>query len=167
LVLAKAAGAITIITSSSDTKLEYVRTHFGVDNTINYKTHPNWAAEVRRITNGEGADHIIEVGGAGTIKQSLEAVAAGGVVSVIGFLGTVPQENMPNVAMLALIKGCIVRGVLGGSKQQLEEVVKFVAKRELVAPVCKRFGFTRDKIIKALECIKLGEQIGKVCIDLD
>ncbi|KAI9833932.1 MAG: hypothetical protein M1819_003441 [Sarea resinae] len=72
LIFAKAAGATTIITSSSDEKLEYVKSKFGVDYTINYKTHPDWAAEVQRITSGQGVDHIIEVGGVGTIQQSLE-----------------------------------------------------------------------------------------------
>ncbi|TVY12679.1 Zinc-type alcohol dehydrogenase-like protein [Lachnellula arida] len=121
LILAKAAGATTIITSSSDRKLELVKSRFGVDYTINYNTHPNWASEVQRITNGQGANHIIETSGVGTIGQSLESVARGGIVSMIGFMTTIPQEEMPNVAMLSLVKGCAVRGVQGGSKQQLEE----------------------------------------------
>jgi len=66
LIFAKAAGATTIITSSSDEKLEHVKSKFGADYTINYKTHPNWAAEVQRITGGQGVDHVIEIGGVGT-----------------------------------------------------------------------------------------------------
>ncbi|KAI6088095.1 hypothetical protein F4821DRAFT_277364 [Hypoxylon rubiginosum] len=128
LIFAKAAGATTIITSSSDDKLEYVKANLGVDYTINYKTHPDWAAEVQRITNGEGVDHVIENGGAGTIKQSIASVAYGGVVSVIGFLAAnVPQDKMPDVAMEALNKGCVVRGILAGSKQQLEEATRHSA----------------------------------------
>jgi NADPH:quinone reductase-like Zn-dependent oxidoreductase len=119
LIFARAAGATTIITSSSDEKLEHVKSKFGADYTINYKTHPNWAAEVQRITNGQGVNHIIEISGAATIQQSLESVAYGGIISVIGFLTTIPQDKMPNVTMLTLVKGCVVRGVMGGSKQQL------------------------------------------------
>ncbi|KAH7020228.1 hypothetical protein EDB80DRAFT_870819 [Ilyonectria destructans] len=140
LIFAKAAGATTIITSSSDKKLEYVKSKYGADHTINYKTHPNWAAEVQRITNGQGVDHVIEVSGTGTIKQSIEAVAWGGVVSVIGFLSTVSQEEMPDVTLLTLIKGAVLRGILSGSKQQLEDAVRFMGSRELQMPVDKTFG---------------------------
>ena len=113
LIFAKAAGATVIVTSSSDTKLEYVKSKFGADYTINYKTHPNWSAEVLRITNGDGVNHIIENGGAGTMQQSLESVTAGGMISIIGFLSNVSQDEMPDVTMLALKKACVVRGILG------------------------------------------------------
>lgn len=167
LIFAKAAGATTIITSSSDDKLEYVKANLGVDYTINYKTHPDWAAEVQRITNGEGVDHVIENGGAGTIKQSIASVAYGGVVSVIGFLAAnVPQDKMPDVAMEALNKGCVVRGILAGSKQQLEEAVKYMGSRGLIIPVDKTFGFNRDEVIASLKYIESGKHIGKVCINV-
>ncbi|OAL32021.1 hypothetical protein AYO22_00891 [Fonsecaea multimorphosa] len=80
LIFARAAGATTIITSSSDEKLAAVKAKYRPDHTINYKTHPNWAAEVQRITNGDGADHIIENGGIGTIRQSIECAAMGGSI---------------------------------------------------------------------------------------
>ncbi|EXJ77539.1 hypothetical protein A1O3_09766 [Capronia epimyces CBS 606.96] len=124
LIFAKAAGATVIVTSSSDDKLDYVKAKYGADFTINYKTHPRWAAEVQRITNGRGADHVVDVGGAGTIEQSLEAVAWGGIVSNIGFLAGVPEGQMPNVALMTLVKGSTLRGILSGSKQQLEEAVR-------------------------------------------
>ncbi|KAH7120459.1 hypothetical protein EDB81DRAFT_914046 [Dactylonectria macrodidyma] len=167
LIFAKAAGATTIITSSSDEKLELVRSKYGADHAINYNTHPNWAAEVQRITNGHGADHVIEVSGVGTIQQSLEAVAWGGVVSMIGFLTSVTQDQMPDVAFLTLVKGVVLRGILGGSKQQFEEAVQLIGARELVLPVDKTFGFTRDEIIEALEYVASGKHVGKVCINLD
>ena len=167
LIFAKAAGATIIVTSSSDTKLEYVKSKFGADYTINYKTHPNWSAEVQRITNGQGADHIIENGGAGTMQQSLESVAIGGTISVIGFLSAVSQDKMPDVAMSALMKACVVRGVLGGSKQQLEEAVRFMARCELFVPVDKTFAFTREEIIAGMNYVASGKHIGKVCITMD
>ncbi|RDW64678.1 hypothetical protein BP6252_10329 [Coleophoma cylindrospora] len=103
LIFAKAAGATTIVTSSSDDKLKYVQSHFGADYTINYKTHPNWAAEVQRITNGKGADHIIEIGGAGTIQQSIESIAHGGIISAIGFLATASPGQIPDLALLTIL----------------------------------------------------------------
>jgi NADPH:quinone reductase-like Zn-dependent oxidoreductase len=167
LVFAKAAGATTIITSSSDEKLEYVKAKFGADHTINYITHPNWSAEVQRITHGQGADHILEVGGMATIQQSIESVAFGGVVSIIGLLGSLPQDKMPDIFMSTILKGAVVRGVVGGSKQQLEEVVKFIGSRELQIPVDKTFGFNREDIIKALAYVASGKHIGKVSINVE
>lgn len=167
LIFAKAAGATTILTSSSDEKLTLVKSKFGVDHTINYNTHRNWAAEVLRITNGEGVDHIIENGGVGTIQQSLESVAWGGVVSTIGYLKAVPKDQMPDVTFLTLTKGAILRGILGGSKQQLEEAASFMASQKLSMPVTKSFPFTRDDIIKAFEYVASGKHIGKICITLD
>ncbi|KAG9228976.1 hypothetical protein BJ875DRAFT_508218 [Amylocarpus encephaloides] len=154
LIFAKAAGATTIITSSSDKKLEYVKTTFGADYTINYKMHPNWAAEVNRITACQGADHIIEV-------------AYGGIVSLTSFLTSVTQDKMPDLTMSTIIKACVVRGVMGGSKQQLEEAVKFMGSHDLQVPLDKSFGFNRDEIIAALEYVASGEHLGKVCINLD
>lgn len=167
LIFAKAAGATTIITSSSDEKLEYVRSKFSADHTINYKQYPNWAAEVQRITNGQGIDHIIEVGGVATIQQSLEAVAYGGIVSVIGFLTSASPDKMVDVLKPTLVKGCIVRGIMGGSKHQLEEAVRFMGNHEVMLPIDKTFGFNRNGVIAALKYVASGKHVGKVCINLD
>ncbi|KAK5195682.1 hypothetical protein LTR99_002207 [Exophiala xenobiotica] len=167
LIFARAAGATTILTSSSDEKLEKVKGKYIVDHTINYKKHPNWAAEVKRITNGQGADHVIENGGIGTIQQSLECVTMGGTISLVGFLTSIPQDQVPDVTLLAISKGATLHGILGGSKQQLEEAVNFVGSRNLPVPVDKTFGFNRGDIIAALRYVESGQHIGKVCINLD
>lgn len=169
LVLAKAAGATTIITSSSDEKLEFVQSRFGPDYTINYKKTPDWAAEVLRITNGKGVDHVIEVGGPGTMQQSLSAVRQGGLISVVGFIAgdAAAQEQNAGLTMTVLNKGCIVRGVLAGSKQQFEEAVRFMDARGLELPVDKIFAFNRDEIIAALKYVESGAHIGKVCIMIE
>lgn len=165
LVLAKAAGATTIITSSSDEKLQHVQQKYRADYTINYKTTPQWAEEVQKITQGRGVDYILENGGSGTIKQSLEAVSYGGNISVIGFLSTAPQDKMPDVASLALAKGAVVRGIMVGSKQLLEDAVLFVGSRNLPIPVEKTFKFSRDQVVEAYSYIVSGQHMGKVCID--
>ncbi|KAJ8119571.1 hypothetical protein ONZ43_g3507 [Nemania bipapillata] len=171
LVLAKAAGATTIATSSSDEKLDFVRTKLGADYGINYNTTPDWAAEVQRITNGKGVDHVIEVGGVGTMQQSLVAAGRGGLVTVIGFLASQPQGQVPDVTMMALAKALTVRGLTGGSKQQLEEAVRFMSARGLELPVDEVFAFERDDIIAALRHLESGSHIGKavshVVIDLE
>ncbi|KAF7589924.1 hypothetical protein BBP40_003504 [Aspergillus hancockii] len=165
LVLAKAAGATTIITSASDKKLQYVQQKYGVDHIINYKTTPKWAEEVQKITQGCGVDYILENGGSGTIKQSLEAVSYGGNISVIGFLSAAPQNKMPDVAGLALAKGAVVRGIMVGSKQQLEEAVRFIGTHNLPVPVEKTFKFSRDQVVEAYKYLASGQHTGKVCID--
>ncbi|MGG6495756.1 UNVERIFIED_CONTAM: zinc-binding dehydrogenase, partial [Bacteroidetes bacterium 56_B9] len=67
LLLAKAAGARTIITSSSDEKLEKAKTEYGADHGINYTTTPEWGAEAKKLTEDRGVDIIFENGGSGTI----------------------------------------------------------------------------------------------------
>jgi NADPH:quinone reductase-like Zn-dependent oxidoreductase len=155
LILAKAAGATTIITSSSDDKLAQVQKTYGADFTINYKTTPEWSKEVLKI---------LENGGAGTIAQSIDAVAYGGNIAVIGFLASCPQDKMPDVAALALGKGAVVRGIMVGSKQQLEDVTRFVTSKNLNVPVEREFGFSREEVVNAFEYLVSGQHIGKVCI---
>lgn len=165
LVLAKAAGATTIITSSSEEKLQYIQQKYGADYTINYRTTPKWAEEVQKITNGNGVDYILENGGSGTIKQSLEAVAYGGNIAVIGFLSPSLQHTMPDVAGLALAKGAIVRGIMVGSKQLLEDAVRFIGARNIPVPVEKTFKFGRDQVVDAYAYLASRQHTGKVCID--
>lgn len=167
LLLAKAAGAITIITSSSDEKLSVVKERYGPDHVINYKKTPDWAAEAKKITNGRGVDFIFENGGSGTIKQSLEAIAFGGIIAVIGFLSPATQADMPDVASLALAKGCVVRGILVGPKQFTDDLVNFVVSKGIQLPVQKVFGFSEEEVQSAFQYLSVGAHIGKVCIALD
>jgi len=167
LVLAKAAGAVTIVTSSSDSKLEFVKQKYGADYVINYKKTPHWAKEALEITKGRGVDLVFDNGGSGTIGQSLECIAWGGTVAVIGFLSPADKTNMPDVAALALSKGCVVRGVLVGSKQLLEELVTFVVNKDIRIPVDKVFGFTEEEVLDAFGYLGKGGHIGKVCISLE
>ncbi|KAI1330195.1 zinc-containing alcohol dehydrogenase [Xylariaceae sp. FL0255] len=167
LLLAKAAGATTIITSSSDEKLATIKAGFGADHTINYRTILDWAEEVQKITCGRGAEQFIDIGGQGTLVHSLEAAALGGVVTIVGFLAPEKTaEGGPDPVMLILNKACIVRGVLGGTRQQQEDAYRCMIKHELKLPVDKTFGFSRDEIIASLEYLASGAHIGKVAISL-
>lgn len=164
LLLAHAAGARTIITSSSDEKLKLAKSKYGADHTINYKSTPKWEDEVNKITNGHGADVIFENGGSGTIAQSITCVARGGIVAVIGFLSQ--AQEMPDVAGLVLGKGCIVRGINVGAKQLTVDLVAFVTGRNLEMPVEKVFGFDKEEILKAFKFLESGGHVGKVCIQI-
>ena len=88
LQLAVASGATVIATSSSDKKLEIAK-KLGARHLINYKKTPDWEDEVLKITKGRGVDHVIEVGGPGTITRSLKAARFGGNVALIGFVAGV------------------------------------------------------------------------------
>src|SRR5690606_29520481 len=110
LQIAKLAGARVVITSSSDEKLERAK-RLGADATVNYRTHPNWAEQVLEVTDGRGADHIVEVGGAGTLPQSLEAVAQRGEIALIGVLTPPTGELNPHPLMP---KNATLRGMLVG-----------------------------------------------------
>lgn len=109
LLIAKAAGARTIVTSSSDEKLELAR-KMGATHTINYKRTPNWDTEVLKLTNGVGAHHIFDNVGINEIEKCFTSVAAGGVINSIGFLGGQPKAT-PNIPMLALFKQASLRYV--------------------------------------------------------
>ena len=85
LQFARAAGARVIATSSSDEKLARAKA-LGATDLINYRTHPEWQAEVEKITGGRGVDYVVEVGGAGTLPRSVEATRLGGSISLIGVL---------------------------------------------------------------------------------
>lgn len=162
LMLARAAGARTVITSSSDEKLKLAREKYGVDHCINYKTTPDWASEANKITEGKGVDIILENGGAGTLGQSLECVARGGMISIIGFLAA--ADKMPDVAGAILGKGCVVRGINVGGKPLTEDMVAFVTGKELDVPVEKEFGFSQEQVVEAYKYLESGGHVGKVAI---
>ncbi len=114
LQIAHAAGAKTIITSSSDDKLGIAKS-LGADHGINYKTTPEWDKEVKKLTNGLGVNHILEVG-SGSVKKSFGAVRRDGSIQSFGVLEQTEQDA--NVPLLCLIGQVNLRGVFVGSRKQ-------------------------------------------------
>jgi NADPH:quinone reductase-like Zn-dependent oxidoreductase len=158
LQLAKAAGARVIITSSSDAKLERARA-LGADELINYGKLPEWSGEVRKLTGGEGADLVLEVGGEKTALQSLASVRMQGTVVVIGgvsgFGGAVPPR--------ALISGALrMHGVYVGSRQMHEELARFVAQTQLKPVIDRSFAFADAP--EAFRYFEAGRHFGKVAV---
>lgn len=164
LVLAKAAGATTIITSSSDENLNFVKEHYNPDHCINYTNTPDWASEAVRLTGGKGVNHIIEIGGSGTIQQSLSAVAQGGVISIIGYLSQSDVLKVSDLLLLTLGKEAVVRGIQIGPKSMLDDLVDLVTGRNLRFHIGKEFKFNRDDIVAAYNALASGKYIGKICI---
>src|SRR5262249_28316160 len=97
--LARSAGARVIVTSSSDDKLTRVPA-LGASDGINYKRTPDWEKEVERVTGGRGVDHIIEIGGPGTLARSYRSLGTGGKIGLIGFLAGPAGDTNPFPLMM-------------------------------------------------------------------
>jgi NADPH:quinone reductase-like Zn-dependent oxidoreductase len=158
LQFAKASGATVIITSSSDEKLERAKA-MGADHLINYKTTPDWAKAVRKITGGLGADHVIEVGGAGTFIQSLNAIRIGGHVAVIGLLAGISPE-IP--VTLIFSKNAKISGISIGSREMTEHMNRAIEANGIKPVVDKVLPFTEARA--ALELMKGQGHFGKIAL---
>jgi len=134
LQIAKAAGAQVIATSSSDEKLERVRA-MGADATINYKTTPDWGVEAMRITGG--VDHVVEVGGQGTMAQSMQAIGFGGEIAIIGVLsleGSVTPRDI-------MFKAGRMRGIFVGSATMARSLNAAIDANQIKPVIDKVFAF--------------------------
>jgi len=162
---AAAAGATVIATTSSDEKGRKLK-ELGAHHVINYKTTPNWGEVARSLTpNGEGVDNIIEVGGSGTLNQSLKAIKLEGTISIIGFLGGVRKEDMPTM-MDALSNLCTVRGILVGSKDQFEEMNRAIEAAD-IHPVVDPKTFKFENAVDAYQYQWDQKHFGKVVIEVN
>lgn len=158
LQFAKMHGARVIITSSSDEKLQRAR-ELGADETINYKTTLDWERRVFELTGMRGVDHVIEVGGAGTLQKSLEAVRFGGRVSLIGVL--TGFEGMVN-PWPVIARSVTLQGIYVGSRAMFEDMNQVISKNAL-KPVIDRvyeFGDARQ----AFEDMASASHFGKLVI---
>lgn len=158
LQFAKAAGAVVIATSSSDEKLDRAR-KLGADMTINYKQHPEWAKEARRLTDGRGVDHVVEVGGAGTFNQSLQAARVGGHVSVIGVLSGF-SGDVPVATIFA--SNLKVQGLSVGSRAMFEDMNRALAAGKLRPVIGETLPFADT--VRAFELMKSQTHFGKIVL---
>ena len=158
LQFALLAGARVIATSSSDEKLERVL-QLGASDGINYKQTPDWGKKVRELTAGDGVDYVVEVGGAGTLTESLRAVRYGGQISLIGVLtGGSAEINTASI----LMKNVKVQGIYVGSREMFEAMNCAIALHKL-HPVCDRV-FPFHEAPFALKYMETGSHFGKICI---
>ena len=159
LQLAKAAGARVIITSSSDAKLAKARA-LGADETINYATDPEWSATVLKLTGGRGVDHVIELGGPGTLAQSISASRLGGHISLIGVL-TGFAGQVPTAALMA--KQVRLQGLIVGSRAQQQDLVRALEATAL-RPVIDR-SFALQDLAAAFRYQEGRQHFGKIAIE--
>jgi len=157
LQFAKLHGARVIATSSSDEKLARARA-LGADETINYRNTPDWDKEVLRLTDGVGADMVVEVGGAGTLAKSVHATRIGGLVALIGVLASGGGFD----PMRVLMKSIHLQGIFVGSRRMFEEMNRAITMNRLKPVIDKTFSF--DQAREALESMKTGSHFGKIVI---
>jgi NADPH:quinone reductase-like Zn-dependent oxidoreductase len=160
LQLAKLAGARVVITSSSDAKLARAK-QLGADVTINYKSNVDWQQEVRKATDGEGVDHVLEVGGKDTLARALGSLRYGGQLHLIGAVSGVATE-LPLGPMAAA--GARVRRIYVGSVAMLRALTRAVGLHRLEPVIDRSFPFADAP--KALAQLVKGEHFGKLVIEV-
>jgi NADPH:quinone reductase-like Zn-dependent oxidoreductase len=158
LQFAVAAGARVIAISSNDLKLGRLR-ELGASHVVNYQRKPDWSHVVLELTNGAGVDHVIEIGGAGTLDQSIKATAVGGCINVIGMLtgGSGTFDTLP-----ILRKTLRLQGIVVGSVEMFERMIGTIENLD-IAPVIDRT-FEMQDIVAALKYLESGRHVGKVVV---
>jgi NADPH:quinone reductase-like Zn-dependent oxidoreductase len=159
LQFAKAAGATVIATSSSDEKLERMRA-LGASHGINYKREQDWGMRVREITDGRGVDHVVEVGGPGTLPQSIAACRIGGHIALIGVL-TGRGGEIPTALLMARQQR--VQGLIVGSRAEQEDMVRAVEATGLRPVIDSTFPLA--EIAAAFRHEEAGRHFGKICLE--
>ena len=160
LQFALLAGARVIITSSSDEKLARARS-MGAAAGINYRTTPEWDAEVLKLTANRGVDHVLDVGGAGTLARSIGSVGVGGTVAMIGVLTGIGAAGSP-YGLLG--KQASLHGVYVGSRGQFERMNVAIAAARMEPVIDREFSF--DEAPAAYRHLDSGAHFGKVVIHI-
>jgi NADPH:quinone reductase-like Zn-dependent oxidoreductase len=157
IAFAKMHGAVVFLTSSSDEKLARAKA-LGADTLINYRAQPDWDQEILKQTGGAGVDHVLEVGGAGTLEKSMNAVRAGGSIYVIGALAG-PGSINPRMINR---KGIRLQGIHVGSRDMFADMNRAIALHGLKPAIDRVFGFDDAKAAYAHQ--QSGQHFGKIVI---
>ena len=158
LLFSHAAGARVIVTSSSDEKLQKMKT-LGASVLINYKKTPEWQKEVMAATNNKGADCVVEVGGAGTLSRSMQSLAMAGKIGLIGVL-TREGDTNPHI----LMRKCgSLHGIFVGSRSMFEQMNRAIEVNDIHPVIDKSFNF--DDALQAYSYLKSQSHVGKVVIN--
>jgi NADPH:quinone reductase-like Zn-dependent oxidoreductase len=158
LQFARMHGARVIATSGHADKMQRVR-QLGASDVINYKDTPEWGDKVRELSGG-GVDHVVEVGGAGTLNQSLRAVRTAGHVALIGVLAGPGSVN----PLPILMKNIRVQGIFVGSREMFEAMNRAIALHQLRPVIDRVFPFA--EVRQALRHMESAAHFGKICLTL-
>jgi NADPH:quinone reductase-like Zn-dependent oxidoreductase len=159
LQIARMFGATVIATSSSEAKMARLK-ELGADQVINYKTTPEWGREVARLSGGRGVDHVVEIGGAGTLGESINACRLGGHISMIGVLAGF--QGAVNTAQL-MAKQIKLKGIMVGSRDDLKAMIRAVEANSL-KPVIDR-SFPLEALADAFRYQESNAHFGKICLE--
>jgi NADPH:quinone reductase-like Zn-dependent oxidoreductase len=155
---AQVAGANLISTSGSDEKIAKLK-NIGVVSTINYKQTPGWGKETLKLTDMKGVDHIVEVGGGGTLTESFKAVKLGGHIALIGILSGAQSQVNP---MSVLMKSIRLQGVYVGSRTMFESMNASISLHKIKPIIDRVFNF--EEAQDALRYMESGQHFGKIVI---
>lgn len=156
LQFAKLQGARVVVISSRDERLDRARA-LGADIAINYTATPAWGRAAREQAGGDGVDHVVEVGGAATLPQTLRAVRTG-AISLIGVVAGGGEVNMGPI----VTRQIRLQGITVGSRDGFEAMLRAVEQHRLRPVVDRVYGF--DELHPALDYLASGAQFGKICI---
>lgn len=157
LQFASVAAARVVITSSSDHKIAKAR-DLGAEQAVNYKDTPEWDKRVRELTAGRGVDHVVEVGGAGTLARSMRAVRTGGTISLIGLLAEGSEVN-PTPILMRYIR---LQGIYVGSRVMFENMLRAMSVRQIHPVIDRVFPF--DELRESLRYMEEARHFGKICL---
>ena len=155
---ARSAGARVIVTSSSDDKLKRA-IDLGASEGINYARFPDWEKEVENVTHGRGVDHVIDVGGVGTLSRSCHAIGFGGQVALIGFLAAPGGD--PNLIPL-MMKGGSLQGIGVGNTKTFEDMNAAIDVNGIKPVIDAAFEF--DRAADAFRHLASGNFVGKIVV---
>lgn len=157
LQFAKAAGARVIATTSSERKEQLLR-ELGADEVVNYRTTPDWSAAVQSLTNRRGADHIMEIGGAGTLERSIRACGIDGYINMIGLLETAGPID-PSIFMRGITN---IRRISVGCRSDLEALLRAMVVGGIRPLIDRVFSF--DDVPAAYAYFQSRDHVGKVVV---
>lgn len=163
LQFAVAAGATVVATTSSAEKAARLKA-LGAAHVLNYRQVPAWGTTVRALTpGGRGVDFVVDVGGNDTLLESLNAIRTDGIVVATGLLGGTDTPPIPMLA--ALMHACTVRGILLGTRNQFEDMVRFVEEHQ-IEPVIDHISFDMTEVKDAYERLEKQQHFSKVVVKM-
>lgn len=163
LAFARMSGARVCVTSSSDEKLDRAR-ELGADATINYRSHPDWAKEVLELTDGRGADHVVDIGGPDTLPLAIKAAAIGGRVSIIGARSGIGREP-PFPIRTVMKKNLTLRGLSVGSRTDFEDMCAAISSSGYRPVIGATLPYA--DVEKAVELMESQQHVGKIALAID
>jgi NADPH:quinone reductase-like Zn-dependent oxidoreductase len=161
---AKAVGAKVIATTSSNEKAKLLE-RLGADHIINYRENEEWGSKAKELTGGLGVDHVIEVAGPKSMKQSLAAIRNEGVISIIGFVGGFTQDQPGFLDCLQ--HNCIARGIFVGSRSQMEEMNRAIDANASLKPVLDTKSWKLEELKEAYQYMWESKHQAKIVIDIE